>query len=426
VTAGTLPLTEGVAAPSQAGALAGRRVLIIVENLPVPFDRRVWQEARTLRAAGAAVSVVCPTGPGCESRFEVLDGVEIHRHALPAEADGVLGYLREYAAAFVAQTRLAWQVFLGRGFDTIHACNPPDLIFLVALPFKLIGCRFIFDHHDLCPELYEAKFGRRGPAWRVLRLLERLTFRLADAVISTNESYRRIALDRGGVAPERAHVVRSGPDLERLRPVPPRAHHRNGRRFLVGYVGVMGRQEGIDLLLAAAAHVVYGLGRDDVQFCLVGGGPSLEAMRALSVRLGLRYHVAFLGRVPDDGLIEVLSTADVCVNPDRACALNDLSTMNKVLEYMALGRPVVQFESREGRVSAGAASSYARPDDPVDLAEKIVSLLDRPALREAMGRLGRERMERALSWRHQAPALIAAYRAAAPSRRPSMQRRPVV
>ena len=415
--AGALAL-DAAAEQARTGALAGRRVLVIVENLPVPFDRRVWQEARALTAAGALVSVICPTGPGCEAAFETLEGIDIHRHRLPRETEGALGYLREYAVALLAQTWLAWKIFFGRGFDTIHACNPPDLIALVAVPFKLLGCRFVFDHHDLGPELYEAKYGRRGVFWQLLRWFERLTFALADVSIATNESYRRVAIVRGGMPESRVFVVRSGPDLDRLRQVSPDPRHRRGRRFLVGYVGVMGQQEGIDLLLAAAHRVVHGLHREDVQFCLVGSGPSLDAMRRRADALGLSDHVAFLGRVPDATLLEVLSTADVCVNPDRGTALNDLSTMNKVLEYMALGRPIVQFESTEGRVSAGAASLYARRDDPEDLADKILALLDDAALRVEMGRVGRTRIEDGLAWRHQVPALIAAYRAA-PSRRRS-------
>lgn len=397
-----------------AGALAGRRVLIVVENLPVPFDRRVWQEARTLKAAGARVSVICPVGRGHETLYEEIDGIQIHRHRLPEEASSARGYLREYVAALVAETRLAWKVFFGAGFDVIHACNPPDLIFLVALPFRLLGRKFIFDHHDVNPELYEAKFGRRDVFWRLMVLFERLTFRCADVSIATNDSYRRVAIERGGMAPEKVFVVRSGPDISRIRAVAPNPAHRNGRRFLVGYVGVMGDQEGIDLLLASVDHIVRRLGRDDVQFCLVGGGTSLPALKALSGRLGLDAYVTFLGRAPDRDLLEVLSTADVCVNPDRVNPMNDLSTMNKILEYMAVEKPIVQFDVTEGRVSAGEASLYAAANDPIDFAEKIVSLLDDPERRRAMGRFGRERVVRDLSWQTQIPTLIAAYQATAP------------
>ncbi|HLZ83803.1 MAG TPA: glycosyltransferase family 4 protein [Caulobacteraceae bacterium] len=390
------------------GALAGRRVLIIVENLPSPFDRRVWQEAGAMRDAGAKVSIICPTGKGYEARFERLDGIDIHRHPLPPEGNGALGYLIEYGAALFWETVLAWRVFFSGGVDVIQACNPPDLIFLVAAPFKLLGRKFVFDHHDICPELFEAKFGRRGAFHRMLTLFERLTFALADISIATNESYRQIAIARGRMDPRDVFVVRSGPDLRRLKPVPPDPRWRNGRRFLVGYVGVMGEQEGVDLLLDAVAALVK-RGRDDVQFCIVGGGPSLASLRERCAAQGLDPYVTFTGRAPDADLFEILSTADVCVNPDRVNAMNDKSTMNKILEYMAFGKPIVQFELTEGRVSAADASLYARPNDPIDMADKIEALLASPETRERMGAIGVARVAEDLSWAHQVPKLMAAY-----------------
>ena len=391
------------------GPLTGKRVLIVVENLPVPFDRRVWQEARTLKAAGAEVSVICPTGKGFATRYELIEGIHVHRHPLPLDASGPLGFLLEYGAALLLETRLTWRIFLTRGIDVIQGCNPPDLIFLVALPLRLFGVRYIFDHHDINPELYEAKFSKRGPFWHLMRMLERLTFRTATVSLATNESYRRIAIERGGMAPERGFVVRSGPDLTRLKQVPPVERWRNGRKYLIGYVGVMGEQEGIDLLIAAARHIVFDRGRDDVQFCLVGGGPSLAGLRTLVREQGLAEHITFTGRAPDQDLFEVLSTMDVGVNPDRVNAMNDKSTMNKIMEYMSLGKPIVQFDVTEGRVSAGNASLYALANDPVDMAEKIMSLLDDPARRATMGALGRTRVERELSWDHQVQPLLAAY-----------------
>ncbi len=396
-----------------ANALSGRKVLIIVENLPVPFDRRVWQEARTLKAAGAVVSIICPTGKGFEKLYEEIDGIHIHRHPLPLDASNAREYLREYMAALYWQTRLAWKIFFGAGFDVIHACNPPDLIFLVAFPFKLFGRKFIFDHHDINPELYEAKFGRKGFFWKLLVLLEKLTFKTANVTIATNESYRQIAIERGGMKPGSVYVVRSGPDLSRFKRVPVNMAHKNGRKFMVGYVGVMGDQEGIDLLLASVDHIVYTLGRHDIQFCLVGGGPSLEALKALSISLNLSDYVTFLGRTPDNDLFEVLSTADVCVNPDRVNPMNDLSTMNKILEYMTIGKPIVQFEVREGRFSAADSSLYAAKNDPIDFALKIVHLLDNEKMREEMGDIGKARVSENFSWQQQIPNLLAAYQATA-------------
>jgi glycosyltransferase involved in cell wall biosynthesis len=390
-----------------------RRVLIIVENLPSPFDRRVWQEATTLRDAGYFVAIICPTGKGCEARHETLEGIDIYRHPLPVEAHGALGYALEYGAALCWEFVLAFKVLRRHGFDAIHACNPPDLIFLVGGFFKLFfGKRFIFDHHDINPELYEAKFGRRDVFYRLMVWMERLTFRTADVSIATNESYRRIALERGGMDADKVFVVRSGPKLDRLRIVPPVEALKRGRRFLVGYVGVMGRQEGIDHLLRAAARIVHELGRDDVQFGLVGGGTSLEAMRAYARELGIEAHVTFTGRVPDDELLAMLNTADVCVNPDVANEMNDKSTMNKIMEYMALGKPIVQFDLTEGRCSAREASLYAKRNDDADFADCIVALLDDPERRARMGEFGRQRVLHELEWKYEAPKLLAAYDAA--------------
>jgi glycosyltransferase involved in cell wall biosynthesis len=388
-----------------------KRILILVENLPSPFDRRVWQEAGTLRDAGYGVSIICPTGKGCEKKHELVDGIDIWRYDLPREGSGALGYLVEYSAALFFTFILTFKVLVKQGFDVIHACNPPDLFFLIGGFFKLFGKKFVFDHHDANPELYEAKFGRRDLLWKLMLWLERLTFRTADVSIATNHSYRRIAIERGGMDPDKVFVVRSGPSLERMKIVPPVEALKKGRRYLVGYVGVMGKQEGIDFLLRAAAHLVHGLGRSDVHFGLVGGGTSLDEMKALAHQLGVAEYVSFAGRVSDGALLAMLNTADVCVNPDVANEMNDISTMNKVMEYMALGKPIVQFDLNEGRFSAQRASVYARRNDALDLAAKIVELLDDPARRADMAAFGRRRVENELEWRHEAPKLIAAYEA---------------
>jgi glycosyltransferase involved in cell wall biosynthesis len=369
----------------------------------------VWQEARTLAAAGYVVSIICPKAPGYEKSFESIDGIDIHRHPLPREADGPFGYTFEYGAALILEFLLSLKVLFGRGFDVIHACNPPDTMFLIGGFYKLFGKKFVFDHHDINPELYEAKFGKRGFGRRVLVALERMTFRTADMVISTNESYRSIATGRGGKKPSEVFVVRSGPDLTRIRQVPPNPALKRGRRYLVGYVGVMGKQEGIDLLLQAVQLIVHHLGRTDIHFGLVGGGTELPAMRDLARALGVADYVTFTGRAPDADLLEMLNTADICVNPDRANEMNDRSTMNKIMEYMALAKPIVQFDLTEGRVSAGEASWYARPNDVADLAQKMIALLGDEEQRARMGAIGRERVERVLAWQHEAPRLIAAY-----------------
>jgi glycosyltransferase involved in cell wall biosynthesis len=388
-----------------------RRVLIIVENLPCPFDRRVWQEARTLTAAGYGVSIICPKGKGYEKSFEEIDGIAVYRHSMPFEANGALGYFAEYTWALLAEFFLSLRVLFERGFDAIHACNPPDMIFLIGGFYKLFGKRFLFDHHDINPELYEAKFHRRDIFYRLMVALERWTFRTSNVSIATNESYRRIALERGRRSPSKVFVVRSGPDLRRLKIVAPSPDLKRGRRYLVGYVGVMGRQEGIDGLLQSVQYIVHTLKREDIHFGLVGGGTELEAMRALAQQMDVAQYVTFTGRVPDNELLAMLNTADVCVNPDVANEMNDKSTMNKIMEYMALGKPIVQYDLTEGRFSAQDASLYAKKNDPVDFANKLVELLDNEPLRLRMGAIGLERVRTTLSWEHEAPKLLAAYEA---------------
>jgi glycosyltransferase involved in cell wall biosynthesis len=387
-----------------------RRILIIVQNLPVPFDRRVWLEATTLKRAGYDVSVICPKGPGYEAAEETIEGVHIYRHNLPAEARGGVRYLLEYTAALFWELVLSIKVARRQGFDVIHACNPPDLIFLVAIIFKILfGTKFIFDHHDVNPELYEAKFGRRDVFWWLLLQAEKLTFKFADVSIATNESYRQIAIRRGRMPPEDVFVVRSAPDLNRMVPCPPNPRWRNGRPHMVGYVGVISEIEGLDLLLASVEHIVRQRQRNDIQFVVVGKGPEWEAIVAMCKNMHLEEWVTFTGRVDDSTLFEILSTADVCVNPDRVSDMSDISTMNKIMEYMAFEKPIVQFDVKEGRYSAGAASVYARANDPIDFAEKLMDVIDDAQERQRMGQFGRRRVTEALAWEQQQPVLLEAY-----------------
>ena len=389
-----------------------RRVLIIVENLPVPFDRRVWCEATSLQKAGYQVAVICPKGRGHDASYELLDGIHIYRHPLPVEARGIAAYFIEYPIALFWELLLSIKVAWKHGFDVIHGCNPPDLIFLIGLLFKMFGgIRFIFDHHDVNPELYEAKFNRKDIFWHLLRLIEFLTFKTASISIATNESYREIAITRGHMSPGRVFVVRSGPNLERVRSRAIDPTWRNDRHFSVGYVGVIGQSEGLDLLLQSIGHIVHDLGRRDIQFNIAGNGPEWNAIVKLSEDMQLSDYVTFTGAIADEALFAMLSTADVCVNPDRVTPMNDISTMNKIMEYMALGKPIVQFDVREGRRSALEASLYAKKNDPVDFASKIISLIDDPSRRQAMGEFGRHRVVSELSWTHEEPKLLAAYEA---------------
>ena len=392
-------------------ASAGKRILFIVENLPSPFDRRVWQEATTLHQNGYQVSIICPTGKGYEEKYECLDGIHIYRHPLPPEAEGALGYVLEYSVALYWEFYLSFKVLFSHGFDAIHACNPPDLIFLVAGFFKFFfHKKFLFDHHDINPELYEAKFGRRDFFYRLMLLCERLTFKTADRSIATNESYKQIAIERGGMHPDKVTVVRSGPKLDRLKIIEPVLALKKGRKHLVGYVGVMGKQEGIDYLLRALQYIVEHKNRTDVHFGLVGGGTELASLQAYAKALGVEDYVTFTGRVSDQQMLEMLNTADVCVNPDVANEMNDKSTMNKIMEYMALAKPIVQFDLSEGRFSAQEASLYACRNDTKDLAEKILLLLDDQVKRKAMGDFGRNRIITELEWKYEEPKLLEAYR----------------
>ena len=387
----------------------GRRVLIVVENLPVPFDRRVWLEATTLAAAGYTVSVISPKGKGFEADYEELEGVHVYRHPMPPDGNGPLGYLREYSAALWHELRLAFRVKRERGVDVLQGCNPPDLIFLVAWALRPFGVTYLFDHHDVCPELYETKFGRKGAFWGLMRAFEWLTFRTAAVSIATNDSFAAIARGRGGMAAEDVFVVRSAPRIDRFEIRPPDPALKQGARHLIGYVGVIGQQEGMDLLIAAADHLIRGLGRTDVHFAIVGFGPHLPEVEADVAARGLGDHFTFTGPQYGDDLLAWLNTADLCVSPDPKTAMNDISTMNKVVEYMTLKKPVVQFDLKEGRASAGEAALYARENDPVDFATRIAELLDDPAARARMGEIGRTRVEGGLSWAHSAPRLIAAY-----------------
>ena len=387
-----------------------KKVLIIVENLPSPFDRRVWQEASPLYNAGYDVSIICPVGKGYEKKFEIIDGIYIYRHSLPLEASGALGYLLEYSAAIFWEFFLAFKVLFTRGFDVIHACNPPDLIFLVGGFFKIFfRKKFIFDHHDINPELYEAKFNRKDFFYHLMVFFEKITFMVADRSIATNNSYKKIAINRGGMSDDKVHVVRSGPDLGRLKIMPPVLSLKNNKEFLVGYIGVIGQQEGIDYLLISIKHIVKVLCRNNIHFTIIGDGTELLKLKKYACELDISDYVTFTGRIPDQEMLKILNTTDVCVNPDVANEMNDKSTMNKIMEYMALKKPIVQFDLTEGRFSAQSASLYAEKNNTIDFAEKILQLIDDPDARIKMGECGYNRVVNQLEWEYEAPKLLEVY-----------------
>lgn len=384
-------------------------VLIIVQNLSVPRDRRVWLECQALVAAGRRVSVICPQGDG-EARAEDLDGVRIHRYPSPPTTTGAASFVWEFAYCWLRTLVLALRIWLSHPFEAIQACNPPDTYWLLALLFRPLGVRFVYDQHDLCPELYESRFANPSPALhRALLLLERCTYRSADHVIATNETYRSRAIGRGRVDPDRVTVVRNGPRTDRLRPGPEVPELRRGRRHLACYVGVMGPQDGVELIVHAAAHYVRVLGRDDCSFALLGSGDCHQDLVELVASLGLEDIVSLPGWADDAQLTAYLSTASVGLSPDPMSSFNDASTMNKTMEYMAFGLPVVAFDLRETRISAQDAAMYVPPNDTDKFARTIADLLDDDALRSRMRVAGRDRAVSELDWRHQVPAYVALY-----------------
>ncbi len=387
------------------------RILIIVENLPVPFDRRVWMEATTLKDSGYEVSVICPQGKNYPERYVELDGIRIYRYPAPPPTTTKLSYAWEFPYCWFQSLKLAMKAWRQGGFDAIQACNPPDTFFLIGSLFKLFHrTKFVYDQHDLCPELYLSRFGgSRSVYFGLLRMLERATYRAADMVISTNQSYKEHAATVGRFPEGDIFVVRSGPKASLLAPVAPQPALRRGKKFLVCYLGVMAPQDGVDYLLRAIRHVVDVVKRKDISFALIGSGDSFGAVKKLREDLGLSDCVEMTGRIPDADVARYLSTADLCVCPDPLNPLNDVSTMNKVLEYMIFGQAMVSFDLRESHYSAQDGALYVTPNDEIEFGEKIIQLLDDEALRESMGRLNRERIREELSWEHTSKELLRAY-----------------
>lgn len=387
--------------------LTNKHILIIVENLPLPFDRRVWQQANTLQQNGAHVSIICPKSKGYTKKYEEINNIKIYRHPTTTEGRRTLGYFWEYSIALFWELILSFKIYYKKRFHIIQGCNPPDLIFIVALFYKLFGVKYVFDHHDINPELYLAKFGKKDFFYRLMVLFERLTFASAKYSIATNRSYKEIAIRRGKMKPDRVAIIRSGPSLDRMKITEGNKKYKKGRNYLVGYVGVIGEQEGLDLLLLSAKYIIEK--RKDIQFAIVGGGTDLEKIKDLAVEMELCEYVDFYGRVADDLLLDILNTADVCVNPDKPTAMNNLSTMNKIMEYMALKKPMIQYDLKEGKYSAQKASLYAKNTSTEDFAEKIMYLMDNEQKRKEMGEYGYQRVINELSWEHESKKLIDFY-----------------
>jgi glycosyltransferase involved in cell wall biosynthesis len=386
------------------------RVLMLIENLSFPMDRRMRQEAITLRQAGYTVSVICPRGEDQDrSAFEMYEGIPVYRYPLYWQGSSGPGYVLEYLWAMLCTFALMVWILLRHGFDYVHAANPPDLFFLLFRPFGLFGKKFIYDQHDLCPETYEGKFNRRDWVYRLLLKLERHSYNAASLVLATNQSLYEIAEARGTVDRDKLAIVRSGPDLTRFQATAPLPQLKNGFTYMVVYLGVMSLQDGVDRVIWAAHHLQQLRGRRDVLFALIGKGDQWENLRQQACDAGLNGTVEFTGRISDLRLIQYLSTADVCIAPDPPIPLNHMSTMNKILEYMACGKPIVSFDLVESRRSADAAAVYVDRDDPKLLAKEINALLNDPTRRQQIGEYGRTRILSELNWAHSARKLVDAY-----------------
>ena len=388
-----------------------RKILILVENLSVPFDRRVWLEAKALKEDGKSVTVICPRFRE-EKNFELLEGINIYRYSmLPFLVKGIFGHILEYLYSFTMVSILSAWVFLRHNFDIIHACNPPDMFFVFGLFYKVFGKKFYFDQHDLCPELYLAKYENRGKdfLYSMLLILEYLTYKIADKVIVTNSSYRDIAITRGRLNSDKVYIVRSGIDLESFKKVHADVSLKKRKKFLVTYLGITSPQDGVDYLLLAIDVIINKYKRDDILFNIIGSGDSFEDLCRLKKELNLNGSVFFTGRMSGKRLLRNISTSDLCVAPDPKNSFNDNSTMNKILEYMAMARPIVCFDLKESRYLAGDAALYVTPNNVQEFADKIVELLKDSERRKKMGMIGYKRLKGDLSWSFNKDRLLQVY-----------------
>lgn len=384
-------------------------ILFIVENNDVPYDRRVWLEATTLKEAGHDVSVVCPRSQRSRRRIEKLEGVRIIRHPRLVEAARPWQYLFEYTNALFWEILVALFLVVTHHVDVVHIANPPDAAFVLGPLLRFAGARIVFDQHDMSPEIYEDKFGRRDLVWRALRWCERQSIRFADLVITPNESMKRLASERAGKDPEAVHVVRNGPKLEAATETTEDPGLRNGRQYLVTYMGIIGEQEGLDGLVRVIDDIVHVRGRTDVQFAVIGDGTGLPAVREDVRSRGLDDYVTFTGYLTGDAFMKALGSADVCVCPEPPTFLNQHSTLIKLMDYMSLSKPVVAYDLVEARVTGGDCVRWVPAGDEAGMASEILRLLDDADERKSLGYRAGERAATVLAWDKQAPHLLDAY-----------------
>jgi len=386
-----------------------RKVLMLVENTAAPADHRVWPEAILLRDNGYQVSVISPKGTKDQQESYIcIDNIHIYRYHLPVIEHKYIGYIAEYAVSLLMTFCLSWKVLFQRGFDAIHTANPPDIFFLIALFYRLLGKKFVFDQHDLSPEMFQVIFKKRARSiYKMMRFFEKCSYKTASVVITTNESQKRFAIERGHCRPERVFVVRNGPGQQAAVEIDPSL--KGNRPFLLGYVGLMGVQDGVEYTLYALDELVHKRGRQDTSMVLLGDGSNFPVLRSLAHKLQLDEYVKFTGFVSREEVARYISVADIGLIPDPQNGLNEYSTMLKAMDYMALGKPIVAFDLTETRFTAQEAALYAKPNLVGDFADKIEVLLADEELRFKMGQLGRQRVEEELSWEHTSQNLIAAY-----------------
>ncbi len=387
------------------------KVLMVVENMPVPPDRRVWPEAIALRDNGYQVCIIAPKGTTeFRESYICIEGIHIYRYSIPTIGNNYVAFIAEYGIALLMTFLLSIKVLFRHGFDVIHAANPPDLFFMIGLFYKPFGKKFIFDQHDLAPEMFLVKFkDRMRVLHKLLNLLARWSYRTAALIITSNESQKQAATTLGDCVPGKVFVVRNGPNMESFKPVTPEPELKRGRRFLLAYEGVMAIQDGVEYTLYALHELVYKRGRQDVSLVLMGDGEHASLLRALSQRLNLDEYVNFTGWIDKEEILRYLTVADIGLSPDPQNGLNEYSTMIKTMEYMAIGKPIVAFDLLETRFSAQGAALYAVPNSVEDFADQIEILLNDKELRCQMGTLGQRRIEEALSWEHSRKNLLRAY-----------------
>ena len=384
-----------------------RRVLLVVENLPVPYDRRVWQEALALKAAGFEVSVISPASIRYPKLSEVLEGIQVYRYPMLVEGKGYLGLFAEYIWSFICIFTLSAYVDTRIGFDAIMIANPPDIFFPIVWIYRLLGRKTVFDHHDLVPELFATKFHvKRSIVLSFFYFAERMMFKSVHKVISTNESYKAVAMRRGRRASEDVVVVRNAPDPARFCIRAPEAPLRKGARFLVAFLGEIGQQDGVDVLIRAIKTIKGALGPDAIHCVLMGAGPHFEHIVAYARAEGVAEHITFTGRADNEMISRVLSTADIAVDPCPGSSHSDLSTATKIMEYMFFSLPIVAFDLLETHRSGADAVCYARVDDEAHFAQRIIELLRDEAGRRALGSAARMRLDTALSWRESSRNLV--------------------